>query len=269
LAIAFLLALMGPALADKNADTKKRFEDGKTAYRLGDWDTAIEEWRAGYQIKNDAVFLFNLGQAYREKGDFAKAIFFYESYLKEAKEATNREKVASLIVELKDLLEKQRTSTRKPPNNPIGPDGHTEENDSDGEQDGDDEDDGDERVIDEPGPRKGGGLKIGGLVTAGVGLAAFATGIVFGLSSQAAADEVEKAVMNGEEWTPELADRDASGRSAATLSTVSFVIGGACLVTGTVLYILGAKQASKSERHTSIVPVVSPEMTGAAVFMTF
>src|SRR4051794_40354315 len=75
-----------PACAQDATSTqaKEKYEAGKRAYRLGDFDEAIVQWKAGYNIKDDPVFLFNIAQAYREKSDFTKAIFFYESYLKEA-----------------------------------------------------------------------------------------------------------------------------------------------------------------------------------------
>ena len=41
----------GVARADDKSDqARKAFEDGKKAYNLGDFDKAVELWKAGYDI---------------------------------------------------------------------------------------------------------------------------------------------------------------------------------------------------------------------------
>src|SRR5262245_43807537 len=89
---AAILAVREPAAEAKGAKASKEntekarelFEQGKTSYNLGDFDKAIEQWKAGYELKADPIFLFNVAQAYRQKGDLPKAVFFYKTYLREA-----------------------------------------------------------------------------------------------------------------------------------------------------------------------------------------
>ena len=107
-----------PANAEEEAKTK--FLAGKQSYRLGEYDEAIALWKEAYRLKDNPAFLFNIGQAYREKGDLPKALQFFESYLKEAPaNASNRSDVEQRVVELKKLIEDQRASAKRPPNEPV------------------------------------------------------------------------------------------------------------------------------------------------------
>jgi tetratricopeptide (TPR) repeat protein len=119
-AVALLLpATPRPAHAAPTADAL--FEEGKRAFRLGKYDEAIDRWQRAYEQRGDAVFLFNIAQAYRAKKEYERAIFFYESYLKDAKDAPNRAKVEERVVELRGLLEEQQRQEGKPPTGPLTP----------------------------------------------------------------------------------------------------------------------------------------------------
>jgi tetratricopeptide (TPR) repeat protein len=242
-----------PARADDVAkQAKEKFDAGRTAYRLGDFDTAITDWKAGYQLKQDPIFLFNIAQAYREKGDFEHAIFFYESYLKDAKDASNRPSVEHRIADMKRALEEKQSASSKPPSGPIEPGKPPE------------------TQPDKPPPDKppvvpappeeahpGRGLKIGGLVAGGVGVVAIVAGVIFGTSAQSAQSDIEDAVRNGAIWTQDLADKASSGKTQAMLANVSFGIGAAAIITGGVLYYLGVRKDSNVQ--------VTPEVETHAV----
>ena len=107
--VVFAFALLGasasPARAD-DASEKARllFQQGSKHYDVGQFDKAVEAWQAGYELKPDPSFLFNIAQAYRQKDDPQRAIFFYKSYLRNAPKAPNRADVEQRIAALQKQL---------------------------------------------------------------------------------------------------------------------------------------------------------------------
>lgn len=253
---------------DPAVEAKERFETGRRLYRLNNYDRAIEEWKAGYLVKADPVFLFNIAQAYREKKDFENALKFYENYLKDLPTATNRDAVEHRIAELREALKKRDEASHAPPTGPI-------------EQD-------ETSTPPKPGPtthepplvtdshadtvpaRPGRGMKIAGIVTGAVGVALIGTSVAFALSARSAESDVQAAVDAGQRWTPELRDKDSSGRLSSTLSTVSLSVGIAAVVGGGVLYYLGARRSGTAARgEVSIVPQLAPSLAGLQVILTY
>jgi tetratricopeptide (TPR) repeat protein len=283
----------GAAWADEKSDqARKAFEDGKKAYNLGEFDKAVELWKAGYDIKDDPVFLFNIAQAYRQKQDYAKAIFFYKAFLREDPKAKNRADVESRIAEMQKLLDDQKSTTGGPPTG-VGTIGTGDTGTGDtgtgdtgtgdtgtgdtgtgdtGTGDtgtGTGDDDGNDRP---PGPVESGsagkGLKIGGLVTAGIGVALVVTGIVFAMKASSLQGEVQDAVDAGMPWSEDLSSKDSDGKSAATMGKVLTIIGAAAVVGGGVMYFMGRSKANAA-RSAYIVPTVTPNEAGVMVRLSF
>jgi hypothetical protein len=105
LATAVLLALVSlaasPARADGDAEKARQlFSQGSKYYDLGQFDKAIEAWQQGYDQKPDPGFLYNIAQAYRQKQDAQRAIFFYKGYLRNSPKAQNRVEVEQKIAAL-------------------------------------------------------------------------------------------------------------------------------------------------------------------------
>jgi tetratricopeptide (TPR) repeat protein len=253
------------------AAARDKFEAGKKAYRLGDFDEAILQWKAGYTIKDDPVFLYNIAQAYREKGDFNKAIFYYESYLKEAPSSSIRGQIEQKLAELRKVVKEQQATQTKPPTGPLEddkkppPDTGKNPNPTTTTPE----------TTPEPHPdtgspaKPGRGLKIAGIATGGTGAVLVITGIVFALQASSAQSEVQDAVARGAQWDSNLQSTHESGQRAATISAVTMSLGVAALVGGGVLYYLGVKkdkQATTTEETAlHIIPSLTPN--AAAVFV--
>jgi tetratricopeptide (TPR) repeat protein len=212
------------------AQAMEHFDAGKTAYRLRDYDTAISEWKNGYQIKTDPVFLFNIGQAYREKRDFENAIAFYTSYLKEDPSAKNRDLVEQRISEMKEAMEQQRKAAENPPSGPVKPDPNANETPTPPEP-----------PPPSPASARGGGLKVGGAVLGVAGLVAVGVGVVLGVSAKSDESDINSALQGGP-YTPDLADRENAARTKALAATLTIGVGAAAVVGGAILYIVGIKQ---------------------------
>ena len=119
-----LLASFGPlawpAYADDAQRAKDLFTEGTRYFDLGQFDKAIDAWQAGYREKPDAVFLYNIAQAYRLGGDLSKAIFFYKGFLRNSPKAHNRTEVEQRIAGLqKQLAEQEAAKAARPPSAPA------------------------------------------------------------------------------------------------------------------------------------------------------
>src|SRR4051812_38808321 len=104
-----------PPSKEATARAKDKYNAGKRAYRLGDFDLAIKEWSQAYHIVEDPTFLYNIGRAHREKKDYEKAIYFYESFLKDSKDEATRTVVEQQLVDLRKLRDAQKPAVVDPP----------------------------------------------------------------------------------------------------------------------------------------------------------
>jgi tetratricopeptide (TPR) repeat protein len=86
---------------------KRHFGKGEKLFALGHFDEALEEYQAAFDAKPIAGFLFNIGQCYRNLGDYDQAIFSFRKYLTLEPEAPNREGVEKYIEELEQAKSKQ------------------------------------------------------------------------------------------------------------------------------------------------------------------
>jgi tetratricopeptide (TPR) repeat protein len=103
-------APVGTAPADE-AIARSRFEQGRLAYDLGRFDEALDHFEAAYAAVPLPGFLFNLGQCHLQRGDAARAIFFYERYLELVPDAHNADVTRGLLAEAR--LKQQQKQQQK------------------------------------------------------------------------------------------------------------------------------------------------------------
>jgi tetratricopeptide (TPR) repeat protein len=83
---------------------KARFISGESHYNLNEFAEALREFKEGYRVFPDPVFLFNLGQCERQLDHPEEAIKFYRSFLREQPKAANRQDVLRKIEEMEAAL---------------------------------------------------------------------------------------------------------------------------------------------------------------------
>lgn len=114
-----MVMLLRPGLAlAENGDAQKakqRYETGERAYRLGDFDAAVRDFKAAYQLAPVPLILYNIGQAFRLKGDGAQALFFYQQYISTGAAGDSRRVAEQRIAELKAADELQRRAALSSP----------------------------------------------------------------------------------------------------------------------------------------------------------
>jgi len=103
LAVLALAVAWCPSMAfaeDDAAVAKAHYETGVRHFDLSEYEPALAEFKEAYRNKPDPVFLYNIAQCHRKLGHVDEAITFYQSYLRRAPEAKNRDEVERRIAEL-------------------------------------------------------------------------------------------------------------------------------------------------------------------------
>lgn len=108
----------------------------------------------------------------------------------------------------------------------------------------------------------GSGLRVAGVVTASVGLAAIVGGIVFNTMANNAIADMESA----EKYT---SGKDSDNKTYKALAVVGYGLGAACVVTGAVLYGIGLKAKANSPSNVALVPAVGVGQVGAVLTGAF
>jgi tetratricopeptide (TPR) repeat protein len=112
-------------LATKAA--KRHFDRGEKLFALGKFDVALDEYQKAFDAKPIPDFLFNIGQCYRNLGDYDQAIFSFKKYLKLEPDAPDKDKVEKLIDDLEEKKERGEGQklVKKPDEPPPPPPGRT------------------------------------------------------------------------------------------------------------------------------------------------
>ncbi len=229
-----------PPSAEQVAAAREHYSKGKAAQDAGDYDVASEEYLAAYEAYPQPLLLYNVAQAKRLGGARGEAIEFYEKYLELDPDGPGAVNSRELLAELRATIAEDKP--------PVEPD-PGEEPDTQPTEPLEPE-----IVIPilEPEtnkptrkPASGKGFKVAGLSTAGVGLVAIGAGVFFGLRAQSKSDEISK--FEGR-WDDSLNQLYDDGESAERLMFISTSIGAAAVVTGGVLYFMGARKSSKAEK---------------------
>ena len=226
-------------------EAERHFNKAQASFDLAEYDSAIAEFKAAYELSREPDLLFNIAQAYRLKGDCVQALRTYRNYLRLRPDAENRP-IAEQHIATVEACAESKGGERRTGSAPGGPPPGA--------------------AIPATGPdhgdRGGRTLKIAGIATAGGGVLSLAVGLYFGRKAASAADDVEAACASGCAWS-DVMDRDAEGRSAEKLQWVFYGLGAAALVGGGVIYYLGLRR----EAPASSV-VLAPTRRGAAVMWT-
>jgi tetratricopeptide (TPR) repeat protein len=106
------------------AQAKELYKKGMTHYQLGEFDTAIDEFKAAYELTSAPGLLFNLAQVHRMKKDWEQALHFYRMYLRLEPTAPNRADVEALIVEVQRAFDDEQRAKLAAPKvepQPVAP----------------------------------------------------------------------------------------------------------------------------------------------------
>ncbi|MBN2577356.1 MAG: tetratricopeptide repeat protein [Deltaproteobacteria bacterium] len=252
---ATVLARPGQAERREKNTAESHYQRGMKAYTLGKFPEAIEEFEKAYELRSEPVFLYNIAQSHRQNNSPQRAIFFYRRYLEAEPQAKNRADIEQRIQDLQANLNGKPENATEPapapvaqpvPPQPLPPPQPV--------------------VVQpmvvaqsqaQPDADAGRGLRIGGIVTGAVGLAGIGAGIFFFLHANSLYEEATKP---GSVYD---AAKDDSSKTFRGLGWAAVGTGAAAVVTGGVLYFLGAKK--RSAAPVALAPIIAPGVGGAAL----
>lgn len=88
------------------------FEQAEVKFNLRDFDGAVADYEAAYKLDHRPAFLFNIGQCYRNLGDYETAVFFYRRFLTLDPRTPNRREAERLIAATSKLTNDQRSKAQ-------------------------------------------------------------------------------------------------------------------------------------------------------------
>jgi tetratricopeptide (TPR) repeat protein len=119
----FARAMLGAAsLAQAQDDAglaRAHFNKATRFYEVGDYQQALDEFKAAHMAKADSAFLFNIAQCHRQLGHLDQAVTLYKRYLAASPNAANRAEVEKRIADLEAELAAAKASV--PPPTPPPP----------------------------------------------------------------------------------------------------------------------------------------------------
>lgn len=243
LALLICVASSASAQPAEPRTAEQHYEASKALYNIEKYDEAIAELKQAYELARDPIYLFNIAQAMRKKTDCAGALDYYRKYLRDSPDAQNKAKVEQWMVEMEACAKTQpKLIDQKPVDivpveptpvpRPINP------------------------TPKPPPPPRRSRLRVGGLAIGAVGGGFVIAGTALAISANRISNGIEKRCQTACDWTDE-GKLDTKARNRATYSLVAFGVGGAALIGGSVMFMLGR---SHRELPVAIVPTTDGAM---------
>jgi tetratricopeptide (TPR) repeat protein len=107
-----------PLAKPKDDVAREHLQQANKLYRVREFEKAIDEYKAGALREDAPLFLYNLGQCYRQLGRYEEAIWQYERFLSRAQPTGElKASVEGFIQQMRAELEKRAMS--QPPTEPA------------------------------------------------------------------------------------------------------------------------------------------------------
>lgn len=239
----------------KKAAADAVYAEGQQSYRAGQYLDAASRFESAYALDPDPAYLFNVAQAYRLGNACAKALAAYRKFLAIVPNPPNLATVQTYVGQAEACANQQAAPA--PPAPPVTP--------------------APEGPVDAPSPpppapdsgRTQRWLGLGTIVVVGVAVAAgvYFTGRV-GHYKTLREGVCEGATINNPcDWSSvagEAAGYESDGKAASRNAVLSYAVGGAAIIGGVALYMLGR---SSGERAAAVT--VIPTADGAVAVGAF
>ncbi|MGD0835539.1 MAG: hypothetical protein ABSB49_02720 [Polyangia bacterium] len=254
IAFASLVLASVPAFADGRQAQERT---ARKACLAGDYNRGVSILADLFVDTKDPTYIFNQGRCFEQNHRYEDAISRFEEYLRvpDAKlNAADRAAAEQHIADCKDRLPPEvsgKSQASVPsfvqpvPAAPPEPKSTPEASAS-------------VAVPSEKpeAPGSGSSLRVAGIVTASVGVAAVAAGVAFNIESNNIVNQFETSVSYS-------TSRNTDINTYKTMAWVGYGVGAACVVTGAILFGFGLRGGSSSPTKIAILPVAGPGQAGA------
>jgi hypothetical protein len=266
LPVAFMSSFLWatPASGARKAAVPARQAQERAARKAclsGDYARGVTILSELFVDTKDPTYIFNQGRCFEQNHRYEDAISRFEEYLRVPDanlDAADRAVAEKRIADCKDRLpESSRVlgsspqpfvppppppTPAAPPEPPSAPESSTSI-----------------ATQSRPHPtatKSGSGLRVAGIVIGSVGVAAAAAGVLLNLKANSISTEMGTTVGNYE-------TRGSNRKTYETMAWVGYGVGAACLVTGVILYAVGARTGGKSSTRVALLPAIGPGQAGA------
>ncbi|MCA9681371.1 MAG: hypothetical protein KC457_04180 [Myxococcales bacterium] len=237
--------------AEEKSRGEELSEQAIEAFNAKDYTTAVDLFKQAYDADPQPNYLFNIGRVYEEAGDLEHAVEFYSNFVKQPGVALDSREVAvDRLKVLKAILAETEKPEEKPEEKPV----EVEEKPVEPPP----------PAVDTEGERKSKTLRGAGFALAGIGVAALIGGGVAGGLAQSDNNDAANAESIDDRRT--LLD---SSKNKAVAADVLFGVGGALLVTGVVLVVVGFKKKPANGSKVAFAPSFGPRAVGADLRFRF
>lgn len=256
-----LVAPAGAVAAELREDAKTLSKRAATAFKLAHFQEALDLYTQAYEAFPAPAFLFNLGQCHKNLGHSERALFFFQGYLRDKPDASNRRAVEVLIAESNTALEAQRAAeavalAEQQRLEELRAEKQAAEARAAAEQA--------RRAVAGPSPlpppvappelHRRPVWMIVGAAGAGAGLVLLGTGIYFGLHANADASQISQLSATGGIWNAHAQSVYDDGQSSARAATGLLVAGSILVVSGAALGLLGLAKHADPPVTAALVP---------------
>jgi len=246
-----LAVIVTALLASRAAGAEERDpreSEAKRACLGGKPDRGIELLAALFAETNDPTYIYNQGRCFEQNGKANEALTRFREYLRKSPNLgpEDRAQVQAHITEMERQATPARAVVGAPPVVAAPPATATTSSENDAEGTSRD-------------------LRVAAIVAASVGVVLVASGIYFGARTGSLSDEVTADARKGL-FSQSKYDE---GQRDQLLQWVGYGVGAAAVVSGGVLYLLGAKRASTEAHTVSAMPTLGPGGAGASLRVTF
>ncbi|HSR96746.1 MAG TPA: hypothetical protein VLM79_06850 [Kofleriaceae bacterium] len=231
LALCILVCSLGVARAQPQppppdkAKAGAAYAEGQKRYAAGDYLAAARKFIEAYAQEPDPAYLFNVAQSFRFANHCEEAASYFRQFLAAVITAPNLDKVHAYLGEMEACASRQRPAPTTPPTPPTPLASHID---------------------------RGATKRHIGLALAGGGLVAIAVGVWFHRDLGYFERQSQGCTPAHPCTTEQVHHWDDRGSAASTAAIASYSIGGAALIGGSALYLLG--RLAREEPPVAITP---------------
>lgn len=250
--------------AAKNSNRQAQENEARQACLVGDFAKGSVILSKLFVDTKDPTYIYNQGRCFEQNRQYDDAIARFREYLRVGRNKLDdgdKAEAEQHIADCKEMLAQEHglapaATASQPLVTPQPPTATTPAPPPNVQPD---------TIISKPErpitTSNGAGLRIGGIVTASVGVAAAAAGVLFNVK----ANSIAKDMAN----TYDGYSKDSDRKTYTTMAWIGYGVGAACVVTGAILYVVGLKAKSSSANDVALLPAVGMDQTGLQLMGAF